>query len=745
MALTINTNLSSMLVQMNLAQSTFDLNKAIERMTTGYKLNHASDNAANYSIAQNMVSWLSSYDIASENISMGTDLVQTASDSIALMQQHAERIHNLVTQAMNGTYGEDSQKAISSEINARIAEIDRLYQTTEYNGISLFNNQKIDISEGAIQPGESGFIDENALSGPVMVKETGFIRALSSGTVDGIKDSYTDAEIAAMTKVKNLTKFSSGQTYAITDVEDLQKLAELHNAGKSIANVTFVLGADLDLSGVDWTPIGDNTTTSNATRFRGTFNGNGHTISNLTVNNPDAKCQGLFGYVNGGKIRNLGLENAEISGDICCGALAGYTSSAKIDNCFAESTVSGKSYIGGLIGRASNTSSIKNSYSSSSVSGQGSNVGGLVGHCNSSSVENSYSSSTVSGLGADVGGLVGQCVSSSVENSYSFSTVSGLAANVGGLVGLISSCSVSNSYSNANVNSASIHVGVFAGGSIGDTTIDTCYSSGSVSGNSLVGGFIGTAGAGDTTAGTTTIANSSSYCTNIFGGQYVGSFIGGYRTQSYYPDDFISDHGDQFIYNGGLSLTNCESATLDDTDMIGGAFIKQFTDEGYTDPETGDWVSAKSHVYIKDESCDLTPLLAQIEGLDVASNPTDLQVGINGYDSSRISFDTNFVYNLSSITVGGKVNKNAYTIIDNFINKLSAKATSLGAVSNRLDSALESTTVAMQNLTSSLSTIRDADVAKEASAYIKAQILQQASATLLATANQSPSVALQLL
>ena len=179
--------------------------------------------------------------------------------------------------------------------------------------------------------------------------------------------------------------------------------------------------------------------------------------------------------------------------------------------------------------------------------------------------------------------------------------------------------------------------------------------------------------------------------------------------------------------------------------MIGGAFIKQFTDEGYTDPETGDWVSAKSHVYIKDESCDLTPLLAQIEGLDVASNPTDLQVGINGYDSSRISFDTNFVYNLSSITVGGKVNKNAYTIIDNFINKLSAKATSLGAVSNRLDSALERTTVAMQNLTSSLSTIRDADVAKESSAYIKAQILQQASATLLATANQSPSVALQLL
>jgi flagellin len=76
---------------------------------------------------------------------------------------------------------------------------------------------------------------------------------------------------------------------------------------------------------------------------------------------------------------------------------------------------------------------------------------------------------------------------------------------------------------------------------------------------------------------------------------------------------------------------------------------------------------------------------------------------------------------------------------------LSEKATQLGAVQNRLESALESTTVAVENLVSSRSTLRDADIAKESSSYIKAQILQQASATLLATANQSPSIALQLI
>ena len=67
----INTNLSSLLVQSNLANSTNALNTAIERMTTGFKINHAKDNAANYSISTNLSSQLSSYGVAQDNVSMG--------------------------------------------------------------------------------------------------------------------------------------------------------------------------------------------------------------------------------------------------------------------------------------------------------------------------------------------------------------------------------------------------------------------------------------------------------------------------------------------------------------------------------------------------------------------------------------------------------------------------------------------------------------------------------------------------
>ena len=64
---------------------------------------------------------------------------------------------------------------------------------------------------------------------------------------------------------------------------------------------------------------------------------------------------------------------------------------------------------------------------------------------------------------------------------------------------------------------------------------------------------------------------------------------------------------------------------------------------------------------------------------------------------------------------------------------------------NRLESALESISVNIENLTSSLSTIRDADIAEISSTYIQQQILQQAAATLMSTANQSPAIALQLI
>ena len=139
MALTINTNLGSLLVQQSMTNATNDLNQAIERMTTGYKINSAADDAAGYFVARTMEVQLSSNSVAQDNVAIGTSLLSTAESNYDLITTHLQRIRDLTEQAANGTYGEDSIDAIKSEIQARMQEIDRVANSCEYNGIKLMD------------------------------------------------------------------------------------------------------------------------------------------------------------------------------------------------------------------------------------------------------------------------------------------------------------------------------------------------------------------------------------------------------------------------------------------------------------------------------------------------------------------------------------------------------------------------------------------------------------------------------
>ena len=146
MALTINTNIASMIVQTNLNKATNSLNDAIERMTTGYKINSAGDNAAGFSISQKWQTHLSSLGVASDNAATGADMLTTLEDTYSLISTHLQRVRDLTEQAANGTYGSDSLKAINAEITARLQEIDRISGNCEFNGLKLMNGSLGNIS-----------------------------------------------------------------------------------------------------------------------------------------------------------------------------------------------------------------------------------------------------------------------------------------------------------------------------------------------------------------------------------------------------------------------------------------------------------------------------------------------------------------------------------------------------------------------------------------------------------------------
>ena len=175
---------------------------------------------------------------------------------------------------------------------------------------------------------------------------------------------------------------------------------------------------------ISWQPIGENSP------FSGIFEGNGQTISNLTISRRSGDFVGLFARLTG-IINGVGLLDVDVRGRNSVGGLVG-NNGGTISNSHSIGQLSGGSNVGGLVG--ANAGTISNSYSTGQVTGS-SNIGGLVGN-NSRTISNSYSTGQVDGSGgSNVGGLVGaNSGSGMLSNSYSVGQVTG-GSNVGGLVG----------------------------------------------------------------------------------------------------------------------------------------------------------------------------------------------------------------------------------------------------------------------------------------------------------------------
>jgi filamentous hemagglutinin family protein len=165
--------------------------------------------------------------------------------------------------------------------------------------------------------------------------------------------------------------------------------------------------------------------------FRGQFDGEGATISNLTIRQPTSSDVGLFGHTSfTAVVRDVGLIDSNVSGSMLVGSLIGLNSGA-VSNSYATGSVAGRNNVGGLVGV--NAGSIDNSYATSSVSGSTS-VGGLVGW-NKGAISDSYAAGRVSSANTStIGGLVGFTNGGgSVSGSFWDVTTSGRMTSAGGI------------------------------------------------------------------------------------------------------------------------------------------------------------------------------------------------------------------------------------------------------------------------------------------------------------------------
>ena len=365
-----------------------------------------------------------------------------------------------------------------------------------------------------------------------------------------------------------VAKYSGGSgteadPYQIADTNDLLALTDT----PTDYNKCFILTVDIDMEGQVFTTaiIAADTSSSGGfqgTAFTGTFDGNGHKITNFTINGGGSGYIGLFGRIdNGGSVKNLGLEDFSVSGHGRVGGLVG-ESEGMITDCYATGAVSGDYSVGGLVGRNYSGGIVAACYSTGLVTGSNNGIetGGLVG-ANYEIITVCYATGAVSGVDS-VGGLVGYNYRT-IANCYATGTIDGNDA-VGGLVGfndgygIITTCyAVAAVYGNNSV-------GGLMGGGTG--TIINCYSTGAVAGNDYVGGLAGGSATG--------ITITNCYATGaVSGNNYVGGMVGyddnGTTKASFWD---VNTSG-QATSAGGEGKTTAEMKTLSTFTSAGWDFV----------------------------------------------------------------------------------------------------------------------------------------------------------------------------
>ena len=276
-----------------------------------------------------------------------------------------------------------------------------------------------------------------------------FVYKMKNATDWQAGGEYTYTVSLAAAKDPGYTIEGNG-SYTVTSADGLINVAELVNGGKTDINIT--LGKNIDLTGKGWTPIG----TNYEKRYKGTFDGRGHTIKGLTVTTND-QFVGLFGYLDkAGTVKNVVMEGIQITSNHVLmsgntGGVVGY-SWGTIENCSVSGSVSGTNCVGGVVGSQK--------------------AGSIIG-CSSSAIVKG--TRYVGGVAGEKWGTMTACYAT---GNVTLEINSPQDLSGGGVVGLNGGSTVLACYATGNVNSKGSNTGnVHIGGFLGDnyTTVTACY------------------------------------------------------------------------------------------------------------------------------------------------------------------------------------------------------------------------------------------------------------------------------
>ena len=792
MSLRINYNLASSSAQRGLGTSQDLYSRMASRLSTGLRINQAADDAAGMAVSEKLKSQVRGLNQAQRNAQDSVSMLQTAEGALTETHGILARIRELAVQSANDTLTVSDRANLQAEADQLVAEVDRIASSTQFNGITLLNKNSsvslhnsglgltfqigansgntLGVTLSAVRSQDLGDVQTlnaaHAVTGGAKTIDVGSATAVNyNATVDtafDVRDAINAAggNITASVKNGKLRLESSAAVSAVfaNDGGDLQSTLFATNATvNTVASSTSLEDLGVSASG-----------TMTITATSGTITG-ATTLTNLGINSGDTLVLGLSKAAGTG-----GAAGTMTLADI------GVTAGGTLTIAFADAGSS-----------PTETRSVAVTYATSdTLSALATRIDTAVTEAAALTASGTTGTDT---LAVTVGGSAGSGAITLTGNTTAYSggtltinagtILTDLADSNSGSGSLISKLNLTTitgattgttSASSATVNTAAFTESVTY--TVGSETDLTAFAAGLQT--AIQGaGAIGTSTAFDVTSATAVINGSNQLAIDVSpssNGVTIATITGSGANKL------------RTLFGLGAAPA---SATA--TSAMNVAAQTETATVSYTTSDTLSTIATKIATAVTGIGQVGTSLIAGNAGTASSFNAGTSMIDITGVDTdTTLTFSSGALrtalnlaapdtatasgttsssaaivqnrYRLSSIALTGVTSISssssgsidistqtaasaAISTLDSAINQVSTARANIGAIENRLDSTSRSLAVASENTAAANSRIADADIAQSMSEMVRAQILQQAGISVLAQANQAPSLVLQLL
>lgn len=691
--------------------------KSLEKLSSGFRINRAGDDAAGLAISEKMRAQIRGLDQAGRNSQDGISLIQTAEGALQETHKILQRMRELSVQSANGIYDDPVDRSnLNKEVDRLKQEVDRISTSTNFNGIKLLDGNLESVASvkntAGVDAGEMKNVGQT-VDGKDFKTQTYSIDLATVGFdfTNGVAadaDTYEisfqsgDGTAVTLTSRDVGTVFGSGNGRNVKSVDDIAKLFDgqvlTQGTTGAAAYTVKAIGTKLELK-----------MTTSAT---GTTAGGAPDPTTAFVDKPNQlKLDG----------------NVTFAGTTTNAGTVGVTTGEKLNGKLKEvQRGTNSTYITNTLTKAAfEALNLRDGDTLSFTVGGMDNTGTPPTGTAPITVTFDYKSS-----GADPTNSAG-----AATGNLSFTTIEDLIKAVnqgqaaagapGGLVGADADAVQATAIGN---NETGMVIKMSGGTLTGAGATDT----------------IGTDGKMSITLNS--VAKSADSTITFRDGVREGTTVTvGSKTFEFVADAKNATQGNAAIVvnalNGGASLTGAQAAKsfndfLNTIDMVG------YSNERGKTPG------------VDDNQVTITSLdkssKAEVSKVDVSGGGLTFQIGANGFSDQRVSLNVGDMgaggLGIRNISVATQDQANlAIGVLDSAINQNSAQRAELGALQNRLEHTISNLAVNAENLQAAESRIRDVDMAKEMMAFTKNNILNQASQAMLAQANMQPQGVLQLL